>query len=1565
MPKKPTEQVMLPSPMSFGVEEGTEVTVDGPIWKQMVIPHGDILEVCYAGASLGLGTEEWFAVLVEKVEGSVEDGWQVTGRFLGTENPTLSVETVAVLEEGFVHLCPGDPCPRTADEDPSDSRYKGKIVETYELQLHISLWRGRQHLQSSGCQGEEVAYPPGSWGSSWEKACSQTRSGKSGARTRHYSRARPPQDRSSGRHDQPGVRRGGGPCRRRGACLTYYRRSAWSFARYAAANQREDSRWSRSWSACDGRRGFDWWRRSCWLKPCSGRVQTGSWDCLQPCETDPPAIGRIGGYKRRRYEALDEETFWGEQGIFRVAGASRAAVGPGCQSPEAEEAREVQEGQCPAVAELVEGQGEEGQEEPKGKTPKGTAGPRCGSEARSRGSRRIQFKRLRQRLFKGRHRQGPGGLRGGHRSGVRGPTPQTSGKAAWQCHGDVDQARTGTDGPRVAVRKRRFKSRPDKWNKGVHLLCPPNSSLSCDQLAAGQGALCFSSEHRSSPDGTITGDSGCSSIPLHSSSHCSERGQLADGEPIRALPARTSGQRLHSDYAGSPETPSPGLKEPRLGAEHSLVGGRWQGEELRQWQREGSQGRSEGQGQRKMERSQPRPGLGQQGRDESLARQQGGRTEEAHHVRAHVVSQNSVSSDGLEVRLAPAAPSLPGWLGDHGVFNVLAERCSCFDSLGRAMAWVLFRFPQFDLDVGASVGARLAIMGRTAMNYAMHRGPVKRHRPLFPLPLGDLVRVREAAWTSDFAAFCAPHFADLSMEEVWTAVTVLGLNGTAGYGRADLRRRATAMQADALKNIKQTVSRVLSADCALERPPAQAEKELAMRFVSYTGEEVPKMQVLSIKAAKGALPPSSHGGSIDASGLVSEGTKWFLERPEESLVEAPPKDVKLQARVHIKAGEALDFFKLLVERNICTWVADDDVLVVRGEKVLNGMFAVGKGTCVEPGLELQRTIMNLIPSNAVLAQAQGGTQDLPAITQYLSLVVGNDHDVVFFQSDMSSAFYLFRIPAGWSRMMCFNAVYPGHLLGLGAETYFRPACAVIPMGWNSAVSVMQEIAEKLTVLARLPPENRVRRLAPLPVWLTNTMQEAEKQNRPWYHVYLDNFCAMQLTTAGKSADAGHSLHDALEEAWSNQGVLSSAKKRIAGAATVQELGAYFQGRSGTIGPSAERLLRLVQTTLVCLGKKRLKHKWIQVIAGRWVHCMSFRRAAMVVLDQTWAYLAGKTDRPVSEDRVRQELFACCCIGLMIHSNLRARISSVTTASDASMTGGAVGQSRELTVSGQEFAFADHSEQSGGRILPILVLSLFNGIGGCFRCYDLVGVTPMVAISYELSKEGNRITSRRWPHVRIEKDVRSILAATVREWRLAYPAVEEIHVWGGFPCVGLSSVRAGRLNLDDPESGLFWELVRVIKLIRQVFGYGFKVKYAAENVASMDASAEAEISQALGVKPLRMDPAGVVPIHRPRYCWSNTELAAMDGVWVEEKERWFEVHMEQPYPDPKQWMEPDAEWPGYSAGAILPTCMKCIKRVRPPPKPAGLDWISNDGRLRWIADDFRFPPINMTIGLSFG
>ena len=83
----------------------------------------------------------------------------------------------------------------------------------------------------------------------------------------------------------------------------------------------------------------------------------------------------------------------------------------------------------------------------------------------------------------------------------------------------------------------------------------------------------------------------------------------------------------------------------------------------------------------------------------------------------------------------------------------------------------------------------------------------------------------------------------------------------------------------------------------------------------------------------------------------------------------------------------------------------------------------------------------------------------------------------------------------------------------------------------------------------------------------------------------------------------------------------------------------------------------------------------------------------------------------------------------MRGDFRAKISPLTTASDASESGGAVGFATELTSEGAA-AFAETDRKIYGVVpkIPVLVLSLFNGIGCRFRCYDLVGVTPQVAIS---------------------------------------------------------------------------------------------------------------------------------------------------------------------------------------------------------------------------------------------
>ena len=142
---------------------------------------------------------------------------------------------------------------------------------------------------------------------------------------------------------------------------------------------------------------------------------------------------------------------------------------------------------------------------------------------------------------------------------------------------------------------------------------------------------------------------------------------------------------------------------------------------------------------------------------------------------------------------------------------------------------------------------------------------------------------------------------------------------------------------------------------------------------------------------------------------------------------------------------------------------------------------------------------------------------------------------------------------------------------------------------------------------------------------------------------------------------------------------------------------------------------------------------------------------------------------------------------------------------------------------------------------------------------VAGILPMVAISYEVDPCANRVTSRRWPNVTIEKDVGSLTAEVVQSWRYLYPEVEEIHLWARWPCADLLKVKFGRLNLEGEQSGWFWEIIRIVKTIKQIYGFSFPLKFVAENVASMDASAEAEIYLGEWTQPmwpLYADPGSV-------------------------------------------------------------------------------------------------------------
>ena len=650
----------------------------------------------------------------------------------------------------------------------------------------------------------------------------------------------------------------------------------------------------------------------------------------------------------------------------------------------------------------------------------------------------------------------------------------------------------------------------------------------------------------------------------------------------------------------------------------------------------------------------------------------------------------------------------------------------------------------------------------------------------------------------------------------------------------------------------------------------------------------------------------------------------------------------------------------LVKRNICRWIPLDEVATVRGKPSLNGLFGVEKSSTLPSGKKVLRLIMNLVPSNEVMIQLQGTVSGLPSIMAWQCTVLEDDEQLRLFQSDMSSAFYLFELPPQWRPYLAFNLHAKGYDIGasqMQAEVDFVLACNVIPMGWISSVSIMQEVSENLLLTGGLNGLGQVRRTKGLPKFMTDTLSQARGQQRVWWHVYLDNFAAAERLVPPDPADQGKLCHQLAEQIWNKAGVVSSKKKMVSDSARVEELGAEINGELGMVGGSTERFLSVIRSTLWLLSQKFLVKKWVQVIAGRWVFLMQFRRPTMSVFNEVWTFVSStKKCSPLILMKVRQELLQAIFMSPTMHSHLGAEITNVITASDASRVGGAIGIGTELTPQGKDFTAAFRRQEDRAGTIPVLVISLFNGIGGAFRAYDVVGVAPVGRISFDINQQANRVTQRHWPNCEIHLDIRSITPQLVREWAHKYVAIEEIHLWGGFPCNDLSSAKSERRNLEGPSSSLFWELPRILGLLRSEFQGRVSIKFVFENVASMDYEAAQTISRVLKTQPYAVDCRDAVPMSRPRYAWcSEVVEGTMDGLEFQQCLYWRQLRAEAAYPATKDWIEPGREWKGEDSGAVFPTCMKAIVRTRPPPSPAGLAKTDKATRERWASDDFRYPP----------
>ena len=550
-----------------------------------------------------------------------------------------------------------------------------------------------------------------------------------------------------------------------------------------------------------------------------------------------------------------------------------------------------------------------------------------------------------------------------------------------------------------------------------------------------------------------------------------------------------------------------------------------------------------------------------------------------------------------------------------------------------------------------------------------------------------------------------------------------------------------APQRDLLMAIQKSVERMVNDDVCVDWSLSDVLSDFERRTVSYSGEEVCKAEPLDLERLLPGLTPEGHRGSIDTLAWVGGRTK-FLEHPEKCVVPDVGQVLpKLQGKVHVEEGQRRLIADELVRMGICCWIPGHEVFEFRNQKVLSGLFGVPKPKLLPSGKSVLRLIMNLVPANAILRTIPGKVDKLPSVTQWLNVVIEEGETLRVAQSDMACAFYLFCLPPQWSRILAFNLHFTSSELGFGNnQNAWYLACRVLPMGWSSAVGIMQDLAESVLLKGGFDPYSQIAKTSPLPPWVLSSAAGSGRQGKPWWHVYLDNLAAGAKVTQQEPTELIE-MQKLAEQLWEEAGIVVSEGTSVVAATSGVELGAFLGGKGQWIGAAPERLIKVCESILWLCGQENPSKKKLQIVMGRLCFVLQFRRPAMSHFEVVWDWIADKCHGRRAANSVKRELLVGICGFPLFHTWLGCRVDHEITCSDASMSGGAVAVAKTLSAEGTGFVWSQEPSRLAIDV-PVVLVTLFNGIGGAIRCYDVAGVRLQGILACDVHRPANRVTARR-------------------------------------------------------------------------------------------------------------------------------------------------------------------------------------------------------------------------------
>jgi len=746
-------------------------------------------------------------------------------------------------------------------------------------------------------------------------------------------------------------------------------------------------------------------------------------------------------------------------------------------------------------------------------------------------------------------------------------------------------------------------------------------------------------------------------------------------------------------------------------------------------------------------------------------------------------------------------------------------------------------------------------------------------------------------------------------------------------------------------------------------PEGGWENDLGQLRVSYTGEVVEKAMPLTYEQIWPGLPTPHHGGLVDILEVVDEKLKARLLRPELMLREITEEIPCPQ--VMCSDEEWPRVVKALWERNLVAPVQTRPT--VQGVPVLNGAFGVIKPEkFTDSGLPVLRMIIDLRASNTILDQLEGDVQTLTGAASFQKLMVGPNEELLVSGDDLNSAFYLFRLPEKWPNYLALRKPVPWSVFEAGKAGETLVGLCVLPMGWSSAVAVMQNAHRQLALRtelrygAGLLAKAEIRKDAVFP-----SLDEA-----PAWTIYLDDTTILEKvarevarTLEGKAPEEQTRLRKAYE--W--WGIPTNEGKALERCRQAERLGAVIDGERGLLRVSTKRSLDLMSLGAWLRTQPALPRTGLQIYAGKAVHVLQFRRCLFSVLQEVFTSIAQNPERVRATTSLYDEMLVLESLLPVVVSDLKADIDPVVTVSDASETGGGACYASRLSRLGveelEEMMDAEGPvDQTPGNDFrdvsqKVVVIDLFAGIGGLERALELAQLKPWFTVAVESDPDCRRCLRRRFPGMEFCSDVKKVDQEQVKRWLKKIPDANGVIVGGGSPCQGLSRLSVDRRHLEDPRSKLFRDAVAVMKMVKEESKLlGMWCIRFLENVVADDVDIQ-EMSLALEMRPRLVDSQYLSRARRPRLFWFSVDLVSHEEVEVREHELFDEVIYGAATEPMSSVLCPGCRWiPGErDSGKRFPTFTRAIPRPRPPKAPAGLASTSEEGLRRWREDGYRYPP----------